>query len=168
MRRRLCLLFAAILFFMLSGCRHIETETVYNFYYLRVEYTCGSQDSVISTEARKFPEKHEVSDLLKLYLNGPLDKTYKNPFPKNTSIIDFEHQADTVSIKLSDQIGALTGVSLSLTCACLAKTAMDLTGAETVHISADTLLLNGKNFITFDADTILLLDGSSTTDPVTE
>lgn len=169
MKELICLILAAALLFILSSCYLTGANDSIYFYYLRSQFTHGASDSVIVAEVRELSGNYEITDLIRQYLNGPLDSTLKTPFPADTSLITFENEAGTVSITLSDQIGALTGVSLSLACTCLAKTVMELTDSKTVHISAETLALNGRDYLSFEADTVLLLDdGIPTTDSVAE
>lgn len=161
MKRSIYLILVVAILFTLHGCQANESGESIHFYYLRSEYAYGTADSVIAAESRELISAYDPSELLRLYLEGPLEAALKTPFPKQTKLVAFSRNADTVSITLSDQVENLSGVSLSLACACLAKTVMEMTGAVTVHICAETVPLNGTAVITLDADTILLLDNST-------
>lgn len=169
MKRSICCILVFSLIIFLSGCIPSNAEESIQFYYLRSKYAYGSVDSVIAVEVRDLPENNNINELLIQYLKGPLDSSLESPFPVDTMLIQLNSNGTIIHITLSDHIGKLTGVPLSLACACLAKTAMELTGAKTVQISADTLALNGKDFITVEIDDILLMDDSTVvTVPFTE
>jgi hypothetical protein len=69
---------------------------------------------------------------------------------------------------LSSHIAALSKVKQVLACTCLARTAMELTGAEAVHFETDSDDFTRMDPITIYEDSTLLYDNytsSSTTVP---
>jgi len=64
----------------------------------------------------------------------------------------------TAKIVLCDEFATLKGLDLTIACACLSRTVIALTGCHEVIISAESMQLDGKNFITLSRDSYLLLD----------
>ena len=61
-------------------------------------------------------------------------------------------------IVLSDFFSALTGMDLTLACACLTLTACELTGAKGITVSTETTLLDGNRSVSMTVEEVLLLD----------
>ena len=141
------------------------------YHYLRApldngEILHGSADSVIAPEIREGDgHQGDLSHLLDIYLLGPLDHDYRSPFPVGTALISITVDGVHASLVLSRQFANHNGIDLTLACACLTMTVMDLTGVETVTISADESQLDGKASITMDRSSMILTD---TATPETE
>ena len=160
----------ALLLLMLPGlwaCAQ-EKELVYPiaYHYLRAplpngQIAHGSADSLIGTELREGDGyQQDPSWLLDLYLHGPLDRSYRTPFPVGTSLRQLIVEDSGATVVLSRQFAKLTGADLSLACGCLTLTVMDLTGAESVTILVEGALLDGKESITMDKTNLILVDNA--------
>ena len=158
-----CLLFVLIL--SLAACSITEKiEYPVSYHYLRApmangEIHHGSEDSVIAPEIREgAPYQDNITLLLDLYLHGPLDKNFQTPFPVGTALRSLTVEGTHANVVLSRSFAKQSGIDLSLSCACLTLTVMDLTGAETVTISVQGEQLDGKDSITLDRSNLILTD----------
>ena len=163
MKRLTALLLAILTLLSLWGCEQAqEIVCPVSFHYLRAplsngEIAHGSADSVIAPEIRE-GDGRDILYLLDIYLLGPLDRDFRSPFPVGTTLEDFSMEDGTANLLLSDELGKLSGIDLTLACGCLTLTVMDLTGAETVTIRAERTLLDGKESLTMDRSLILIDD----------
>ncbi|MGN0999162.1 MAG: GerMN domain-containing protein [Faecousia sp.] len=156
------LIFAAIV--ALLGCTPPpnEYEEPVRFYYLRSELHYGSSDSVISHELFEAEgHRDDYEYLISQYLKGPTSDALTRTFPRNVSISDFRVEEDQVYLELSSQFSILSGMDLSIACACLTKTITELTGPTTLHISTEGTLLDGAPSITMRLEDVLFLDISA-------
>lgn len=164
MKRILPLLLIASFLLCLCGCTQQQPEPKdgSRFYYPRVSPTFGSADSVITYEVRD-PDipKNDYVNQLTLYFLGPQSEELKNVFPSGVSAVSVNVGQNMVFVVLSDLFAQLSGLELTLACACLTLTLSGLTGVETVQIKAQTLALDGNNVITMNASELLLLDSLS-------
>lgn len=100
-----------------------------------------------------------VVSILSTYLRGPsADSNLRSPFPSGSYLYTFSHDGNQLQITMEGAFTELTGLDLSIACACLSKTAMELTGASTVYIYAKDGLLDGAEYVLMDATSIELLD----------
>lgn len=165
MRKLTAILLLLCIAVSLNACTQQEklTDPV-AFHYLRAplpndELTHGSADSVIAAELREGADyRHDLELMLDIYLHGSLDKAYLSPYPVGTTLRQFSVEGAEASIILSHHFRALSGMDLTLACACLSLTIMDLTGAESVTISTEGSLPDGTNSITMTRDDLILID----------
>ena len=160
MKRWICLILLAVL--LLSGC---ETQEEFyapvTFYYGNPNVTYFSEDGVIAREVREaIGHEDDYEYLLNLYLDGPETSEVKRVFPKNVELVRLEILGGTALVVLNDAAARLTGLDLTIACACLTATICDITGIHTVTIQAETQLLDGNKSITMNRNHILLLDSS--------
>lgn len=145
------------------GCQQ-DSEPVRSpvtFYYRRAEFDHGSEDSVILGQIRDSDGyQNDLKGLLNLYLQGPTAEEFDPTFPKGTKLIDYRVEENTALLTVSDQLSLADGIHLTVACACLAKTVMELTGLETVQIQAQTVMLGNDKVIVMDESRILLLDST--------
>lgn len=158
MRRGIGFIFALVFLFSLCGCRNNTIENPQSFYYLRKSPSFGTYDSVIAAEVVDGTDFTTISKFLHFYLRGPKDSTLKLPFPPGTYLLDTKLKGDLLTITLSDSFAASTGVSLSLACCALAKTAMDFSGVTTVEIRTASSLLDGEESIKIQRSDLVLYD----------
>ena len=161
MKRLICFILSAALLLTLAGCMK-TTEDFENpviFYYCRSKVTYHTADGVIASELREAGSKAgDYVSLLNLYLKGPEDEDLSRTFPKGTTVVSLEVHEETAELVLGDYFSALTGMELSLACACLTLTVCEMTGAESLTVSTETTLLDGSRSMTLWADQILLED----------
>lgn len=140
-----------------------------SFYYLQSSMTHGSADSVIAAELREGSiYGSETYAFLEAYLLGPETPALTSPFPSGTTLIYADIYYDTLYITLDDSFAQLTGIDMTLACACITKTCLEFTDVLTVQIRAENELLDGRQYISMDADSLLLLDNSGNAATETE
>jgi hypothetical protein len=147
---------------LLCGCtqRKPELQKPVSFYYLPAEYTFGVTDCIILPELREGSGIDDLKEMLALYLNGPVDPAFHSPFPVGTKLLELEQTDDTLHLTLSDSFASLQGHRLTLACAAITKTCLELTSCVNIQIRAETAALDGQKFIEMNASSLLLLDNA--------
>ena len=156
MKNRIILLLLIAL--LISACAKEDKPSDVNFYYPKAEFDYNTDDGAISYEVRSNGGIASSAILLNLYLQGPLEEGLLNPFPENVSVVSLYTLEDTVYVTLSDSMAELSGAPLILSCACICRTAMGLAGTQSAQIQCETLLLDGKKFITVNENTVFYSD----------
>lgn len=161
MKRLISILLCLSMLLPLIGCSE-ERETPkrpVNFYYRRADIRYGQSEGVITSEEREsIGYEDDLRGLLLEYIGGPVSGDLARTFPEDTVIISFYYSDGTAKINFSHQFAQLTGIDLTIACACVTMTVIELTGIETVQISAAGALLDDYQYITMDKDCLLLLD----------
>ena len=163
MKRLICLILLAVLF--LPGCDSQEEEFIepVTFYFLKADVAYFSAEGVIYPEVREAQgHRQDYIYLLSLYLQGPESSEIKRVFPKNVSLVSFVMTDSSALVVLNDAAARLTGLDLTVACACLTATICDMTGVGTVTIRTESQLLDGNKSITMNRDHILLIDSTVT------
>lgn len=161
MKRILSFLLTLILLLPLSACGSDGPQDPGNFYYLRTEAQYEGTDGIIAPEERELKDlRDDIGALLKEYLQGPSDKALESPFPRDTTLLDWQMIRGSLHLNLSDSFAQLSGIDLSLACACLARTCLELTQASTIRIRADGAMLNGSTYVILSNDNLFLSDDS--------
>ena len=163
MKRILCLFLSLSILFILFGCQKNDSKIVKTFYYPRNDLGYNQQEdkfyaSAIQAELRQDVPYQSSVQILVEYLKGPLDPTLYNPFPSDLALTNMTIQGEVLYVTVSDHLASLRDIPLMLACACLAKTAMSVTGATTVCISCTSSLLNGEKYIIMNTDSIIFDD----------
>ena len=123
------------------------------FYYEREKFSYGQENGAIGSEIREIPGRNpELSYLLALYLQGPIEENLVPLFPEGTEILDLDIRARTLYIRLSDLKKDMTASEYSMACACLTMTCLGLTNVDNVSITSSdrTMFMNSKNLIFYD------------------
>lgn len=159
MKRLLCLLLTLILCFSLMACHDDQPklQAPVNFYYPRLEPTYGTANGMIapvSAEGAGFDQE----TLLNRYLQGPADKDFVSPFPADTKLLSLTDKDTIINLQLNQNFAQLTGMDLTLACACLTLTTIELTGADTVRIFVKDSTLDGAPQIVMDRNCLTMLD----------
>lgn len=163
MKKGIAILLMFALCLSLWGCQGDSNapKDPVTFYYRRVEFDHGNEDSVIMGEVREAEgHKDDMMYLLNLYLAGPESPEMAVTFPYNTQLIRFTLSDKIASVTLSDSFAQLTGIDLTVACACIAKTVMELTGIQTVQLQTPTMMLGNDPFVVIDSASLLLIDGT--------
>lgn len=159
MKKLFVIILSVLLLVGICGC---EKETPQPegiaFYYCVSELSFGIYDSTIAAEYRQGIAKDNWAAILDVYLQGPKAEGLRSPFPVGLKTVATTMEQNTAYITVTEELASLSGLELTLACASLAMTCLELTGAETIVISADGALLDGQKSITMDANTLLLLD----------
>lgn len=174
MKRFLSILLIAVL--CLSGCAigQEQFKDPVTFYYLRDYSDLDNRDTFFSEGAigSEFREasghRNDLNYLLSIYLQGPLDENLRSPFPIGCRPIDIRQDDGTLYLVLSPVVTELSEMELTVACACLAKTCMELVPVDTVQIEASTL--DGSVTVSriFAADSLILADNFTQTTESTE
>ena len=155
-----CILIAAAVL-SLGGCTNPRPEIndPVNFYYRRAAVSYGSADSVIVPESREAEGlRDNLTALLNRYIMGPESPELVNAFPKNCRVLRVDVTEDMAQVYCNRMLGYLENMDLTVACACLAKTVMELTGSTTVRIEAYDATLGGAEFIIMGKDNLLFED----------
>ena len=162
MKRIVCLLLA---FTLLVGCGRFSLErkdTGVAFYYRGPEDDYFSSDGAMGMEQRTLREdRMSIEGLMELYLGGPMDPALSSPFPKDMKLIRAEASSREITLVFDDSLAALSGVSLRLACACIARTVAEFGSYDTVHICAETQSLDGEQMLTLRPEELVLEDHSA-------
>lgn len=159
----LILVAAAVVISCLVPFAEYEENSV-DFYFSRKSYGYGSKNSVIARESRELSGySQELSYLLTLYLEGPLEESLEPVFPDSVQIENLKMTGTQLEITLSDLTEDMADAEFSLACACLTKTCLGLTQAQAVRIAS------GDRIIRMDTENLILYDNSSSVEiPETE
>lgn len=161
MKRILCFLLTLTLLTCLAACGADGPEDPGNFYYLRTEAQYEGTDGIIAPEERELNGlRGDIGPLLEAYLQGPADKDLESPFPRDTVLLDWQMIRGSLHLNLNDTFAQLSGIDLSLACACLARTCLELTDATTIRIRANGAMLNGSTYVILSNDNLFLADDS--------
>ncbi len=162
------LIFLLCILSVLYGCgaSQPKLEDSITFYYPRSEYLFGQTDSVIASEIREAAgKKGDLAALLGEYLQGPQSSDLRSPFPADAKILQIQQEGSILQLTMNDRFSQLSGMELTMACACLTKTGLTLTNCQTVQIVIDGTLPDTQRIITMDAQTLLLMDDIITTTP---
>lgn len=161
MKKMIMLLISVAMLFSLLSCTESnkDFQSPVRFYYPRVECTFGKSDSVLAGEVHEAgSHAYDLTYLLEQYLKGPEDDGLYSPFPAGTKLVRLEQNGRTLNIILDSTFAELTGLKLTLACAGLTKTCLELADIDIVQISADGPTLDGERSIIMDRQTLELLD----------
>ena len=161
MRKMTALLLSIAVILSLTGCRS-DLKPV-DFYYPRQTDSIqfGVPDGLISSDPREVAgHTGDLRYLISLYLRGPLDSGLQSPFPEGTMLEDISTEDGVVTVSLSREFSQLSGMELTLACACLSSTCFGLTDAEFVTILSPKTELYSQVEVTMDRNCLTLLDDS--------
>ncbi len=164
MKKCLCLLLLFCLLFCMPGCTRQEApiENPVTFHYRQNTIAYHTANGVLGSEQREAGAKDpDYVRLLDLYLMGPVSQTLHRTFPQGSKAVSFEILNNTAVIVVNDAFAKLTGMDLTLACASLTLTVCDMTGVETVLLSAENTMLGNSYTVTMSRSTILLMDDST-------
>lgn len=164
MNRYIALFLLLSVFLGLTACTKQDPaiQEPVSFYYRRSALSYGENDTaILSLVADANGHKHDFPWILGEYLKGPQSEDMLQTFPHGTTLVSLTMDGDAVTVVLSKHLGQLTGVDLTIACACLTKTVIGLTNAKTVIIQAENSDLNGAPQIVMDEEILLLLDNSA-------
>ena len=160
MKKIICLLLCCISLLVFFGCAEEEPEVEQGLclYYPVAQRSYQPGSSAIGSEARALDEQTALDQILDVYFLGPEAEHLLPIFPSELRIVKTAIEDKTVYITVSSHMAELSGLKLTIACACLTLTTLELTGAETVVINAEDALLDGQKSITMDKNNLLLTD----------
>ena len=142
MKRFFSLLLIFIL--LLSGCAfnaNQEKEPV-SFYYLRQhaqdeDYDLFFSSGAIGAEERDISgHRDDLNYLLTLYMQGPMDSKLAFPFPLGSKVLDIRTDGNSVTIVMNAISSRFNEMDVTVSCACIAKTCMELVDAAVVTVES--------------------------------
>lgn len=159
MKRIAALVLSAFLLLSLWGCQEKETfQSPVAFYYQALDLDYEIQCTAIRSETRECADYTSMAEILRAYLQGPESQDLQNPFPAGLELISMQANGSTLYLTLSDQLGTLSGLELTMACSCLAMTCLELTDVTDVDIRTESQLLDGEKSITMNRDDLGLVD----------
>lgn len=169
MKRLTALGLALIVAFGLWGCKswsEKQNEAVC-FYYQRIDYSYGEEDSVIAAETRELSGyRDNLRYLMTLYFHGPQDPGLFSPFPSGISVVDIRTEDDTLVVSLNSALNQLQDLDLTIACTCLARTCFELADVQQILIESPPTEDGSFVSISISRDQYLLTDSiPSTTSP---
>lgn len=167
MKKALAALLAILISLSCAACQAYPngSDGKVTVYYRRADVTYGTLDGVVAPyQLDAAGNEDNTRLLLDAYLAGIPSSQYGQTYPRGTYLVSLKRNGLTASIVLCHEFATLSGLDLSIACACLTQTVISLTGCQEVIISAENASLDGHNFITLSRDSYLLLDESGGTD----
>ena len=158
MKRWICALCAFILL-ATCGCSQSTSKPVkpVNFYYKTDPD--NYQANAITPETRESKGyEDDLKGLIQLYINGPISKTYLNPFPQKTVVDSITVNTTTVDLQLNAQFAQLSDLDMTTACACLTMTILEITQRHRLIINAVDESGNIIYTISMTKDYLLLCD----------
>ncbi len=132
------------------------------FYYPAEDTVYDGKTTVLHKEIRDGAGYEEdIEGLLALYLKGPSSESLRSPFPRRVTVAKFSTTSNTITLEMSSEFAQLSGIDLTLACACLANPLFDLTQLERIQFFATDAQLDGQPSITLDRNDILYFDTPS-------
>lgn len=161
MKKQLSLLLILALLLSLLGCNSESYDDPGHFYYKRTQSLFEGSEGIIAPEVREMKDlRGNTERILQTYLQGPQSDDLESPIPRDTEILEWKMIHSSLHINFSSSFAQLSGVDLTIACACIAKTCMELTDAKTVRIRADGVLLNGSTYVVINEENLKLEDDS--------
>ena len=161
MKRMTSILLILALLPALVGCspKAEPPQSPVTFYYPADDTIYDGKTAVIHQEIRDAAGYEEdIEGLLNLYLKGPASESLRSPFPRQVKVTRYSTNSNTINLVLSSEFAQLSGIDLTLACACLANTLFELTQLERVQFFATDSQLDGQDSITLDRNDIYLAD----------
>ena len=142
-----------------AGCKQ-ESQTPQGaaFYYCVTtsDYNVGS--CALTAEHRADTTDGSLQEVITKYLAGPLSPELESPFPQELKVVGAYQNGQTVYLTFSRELATMTGLDLTIACACMTLTVLSITNAEGVEIRTVAGLLDGQRAIIMDKNTLLLQD----------
>lgn len=167
MKRYSISILIVLLLFSFCGCKQKGTDFVepVTFYYCNdiVSNEISSNDfyNVFVGETHEGAGYiNNLQALLALYLQGPADEALITPFPDDLQILSIHEENLHIALIVSNDFASLTGLDLTIACTCLSMTVMELTGCNSVLISAESTLLDENDSITMTRDILVFSDNT--------
>ncbi len=161
MKRILSVLICTALLLCLLGCQadKPDYEQPVQLYYRTAPAENGISDSVIgAVTAEGAPYAGDPTAMLNEYLKGTGEAGFLTTFPASTKLLSLEIKDGAVHLLLNASIARLTGADLTVACACIAKTTMELTNTTAIHIRASGDTLDGAEEIVMTESSLILED----------
>ena len=167
MKRFTCLILALLLALSATACsaRKPAAKVPVDYYYPYPmdEIAYNGQPTIMDSEQREsLGHEGDWVYLLNEYFKGPVSDELVSPFPARLTVVSLEIIGDMVSLELSNPLGQLTGIDLTVACSCISQTCLGMIPEiNKVQISAADTLLEGSKWVIMTRDSMMLLDDSA-------
>ena len=159
MKKLICILLSLAMLTGLLGCQGPELLSPGSFYYYRTDTAFSGTDGVLAPEVRELHGiEKDLDAILALYCQGPVTRGLENPIPKGCAVPTYTLSEDTLILHFSRQLADLSGMELTITAGCLARTLLPLVGVRTLVLTADGALLDGETSMTVRLEDLGLRD----------
>ncbi len=154
MKKILAVFLAVCILIPLCGCnirRSVPSSVA--FYYK----SPAQQEVITQPEKRVLPnDTMDLEEILSLYLAGPESTELESPFPAGVKVKSAVLENDTLHLVLSQEMAQLSGIPLTIACACLTETLQALTGADYIQLQAEGALIGGKKLLIMNSNTFVI------------
>ena len=159
MKRLFSLILALILLTGLWGCQEPEYRSPGVFYFYRTDTAFSGTDGVLAPEVRELAGiENDLDAILALYCQGPVSRDLESPIPKGCPAPSCTLEDGTLTLRFSREFAQLEGMELTVAVGGLARTFLELTGAERLVLTADGGLLDGETSMTVTLADLALRD----------
>ena len=173
MKRTIALLLITL---VLTGCAFSgnRIKEPVTFYYMRTHTDSNIYDDfflegVIGSEEREAADHRDnLEYLLSIYFRGPLDPTLTSPFPMGSRTLSIQLEDNQMTLLLNPIVAEGNDLDITIACACLAMTCMELSDATTVQIESRDLEDKVLFSRTFTEDNLFLNDNDTQPAETTE
>lgn len=159
MRQLFCVICAVVLLLSMCACNNNASQIIkpVNFYYQTDPSNYHAK--AITPEVRESDGySNDLKGLLQQYVNGPVSDGFLNPFPKNVSVLSVEVTNTTVALQLNSRFAQLGETDMTLACACLTETVLEITQRHRLVITSVDAFGNIIYTTSMTRDHILLSD----------
>ena len=167
MKRLISIVLLLSVILPLTACKEqAQIREGVTFYYRNPNIASGSE--VIIPEIREAEGiRDDIRLILREYLKGPKTDGFSHVIPSDTVLYSFSMENNEAEIVLSDEFARLSGLDLTIACACITKTVIGLCNVQTVKIRCLNTDLECGRFVVMDEDSLMLF-GSPTAPTETE
>ena len=161
MKRITAIILCLVLMLGLMACESPQFQTPGIFYYLRSEPAYNGTDGVFAPEQRELQGIRDNPEaLLELYWLGPTTANLDNPLPPGASPAGYTLENGVLTLTFTSELAQLGGIELTAAAGCLARTFLELTGAEKLVLKAEGSLLDGQSALELSLSDLELRDNS--------
>lgn len=163
MKRLICLLLAVIILTSFFGCTKKNDEMInpVKTFYCKNDVEYNTDDGVLDSEVRELADyKNNLLKFMNQYLKGPESEDLYAPFPAGSRILELTRSGKSAYVILSTHFSLLSGFELIVSCACISRTIMDITGCQEVRLHIDGTQEIESAEIVMSWDKLLLVDSA--------
>ena len=137
--KKLMMIFLSLCLLVLAGCgknfgKADPMDRSITFYYPAMDETSyDSPSGALYQETRELElQSNEIGEILKLYLQGPLNQQAKSPFPAEMELLDMSMEQGTLTLYVTNHWLELSLLEEHIAEACLVKTMTQLPNVEQI------------------------------------
>lgn len=158
MKRILSVLLTLAAILSLNACtKKDEIRQPVAFYYRNANIASGT-DILVPEMREADGNRDDIPRLLREYLKGPTAAGLVHVIPSETVLYSFSLEEGAAEVVLSDEFAQLSGIDLTISCACITKTILGLCPAQTVKIRCLNTALECGEAIVMDESSLLLFE----------